>query len=123
LATLEKLSDDELYSMIGMYQLSEEPRRVQTLMASKEGIMNMESLIKKGKDFLKKRNFKTAICGTSSIVDGMKAADIAAIILPLLGYSVTAAVPLAIIAAVLLIIRIGIKVYCRGYEKPAPAKA
>jgi len=129
--SLEGRKDEDLYAIVGAYSLSEEPEQLAVTMAPSRGArmpLKYDTLVAKGREFLKKMNpiFKDAICGKDGIVEQiekLKVADAIPIILPLLGFAAGAVVPTAILAAIFILLRAGIREYCKGYVKPGTAKA
>lgn len=129
--SLEGRTDDELYTIMGAYSLSEEPKQLAVTMEPTKGMkmpLSYETLAAKGREFVKQMDLvlKEAICGDDGIKEQLKKlklADAIPIILPLLGFAAGAVVPMAVVAAIYILLRAGITVYCKGYVKRGTAEA
>ncbi len=117
---LQTKSEDELIDIVGAFALSQEPRDLKSSLAI-DGAVNVEKFRKIGRRYLRKLSpvMKDALCGQDGLMHYMEQPtikDVLQFILPVLGYETVGAVPTAIIAIGLIILRSGVRKYCKGYK-------
>ncbi len=117
LKTLEEKSTDELLDIIGAFALSQTPEALRSSLAINRTI-TAETIKKAAKKLLLEiePTVKEAICGQDGIaalLEKPTVQDVLAVLLPILGYSAGAVVPTAIIAVSFILLRVGLRDYCR----------
>ena len=119
ISDLEKLPEDELMKIIGAYALDQSDQ------AKKIGINKRKSstdLEKAAKRYFRKIRpiLVNTICGPDGIAHYAEQAtvkDIIVVLLPVLGISTLGIVPTAVIAISIIIVRSGIREFCKKYSR------
>lgn len=116
--SLEGKSEDELFDIVGVFAVAQE--------GSVDGLAMNNGLSSKqikaaAKEYFEKIKpvIKDAICGKDGVAhyaDQASIKDVVAVLLPALGYSTIGIVPTAIIAVSIIIVRSGIREYCKDYS-------
>jgi hypothetical protein len=117
ISSLQHRSNEELLEIIGAYALSQEPDQLIGILALNERL-DASKLYSTAQTFLEKSRpiIKDAICGKDGIATYMEKPsvhDVINILLPALGVSTLGIVPTAFIALSLIIVRSGIREYCK----------
>lgn len=114
---LNNKADEELLEIIGAFALSQQPNTLRSSLAS-DGAIDVLRIRNAGQQFLKEIEpyVKEAICGPdglASYVENVTAQDILIVLLPILGMSQGGMVPTAIIAVCIVILRVGLRKFCK----------
>jgi hypothetical protein len=112
-------TDGELYDIVGAYALSQEADDLLETLAV-DRALDSGKLRKAGRRYIKKitPTLKDALCGPDGIlhyVEEPTMKDVLQIVLPAVGFTVAGVVPTVAIAISLIIVRSGIREYCKGY--------
>jgi hypothetical protein len=115
--SLESKSEDELFDIVGVFAVAQE-KSVEGLAMNKG--LSSKQIKDAAKEYFEKIKpvIKDAICGKDGLAhyaDQASVKDVVTILLPALGYSTIGIVPTAIIAVSVIIVRSGIREYCKGY--------
>lgn len=116
--SLESKSESELLDIIGVFVVAQE-KSVEGL-AMNNGVSSEQIKTAADEYFEKiKPVIKDAICGKDGIAhyaDQASIKDVVTVLLPALGYSTIGIVPTAIVAISIIVIRSGIREYCKDYS-------
>lgn len=117
---LEDKTDNELLDIVGVYALSQRPGELRASLAV-NGLLDLERIRSAGRQLLTDIGpvIKDAICGQDGIayyIEQPTVKDVLTVVLPALGISSVGMVPTAIIAVCLIIVRSGIREYCKDYQ-------
>lgn len=117
---LEGKTDDELLDVIGAYALSQQPDELRASLAI-DSRLDLDKIRGAARQFKKDMEpvIKDAICGPDGIAHYMEqptVRDVMTVLLPALGISTGGMVPTAIIAVCLILVRSGIREYCKDYS-------
>lgn len=117
---LEQNSDEELLDIIGAYGLSQQPNQLRASLAV-DGSIDANRLRNTAQEFLQyiRPIVQDAICGPDGMAHYMEqptVRDLVLVLLPALGISNIGLVPTALIAVALIIVRSGIREYCKDYS-------
>jgi hypothetical protein len=120
--SLEGKSDNDLLAIMGAYSLSENTDRL--FMARAESF-GWDDFVSHGRAFFKKVEpvLKEAICGNDGLMamaDSTTVKTLVPIVLTALAIP-AGWVPTVVVAIAYMVIRAGIRVYCKGYSKPKTA--
>ncbi len=116
---LENKSDEELFDIMGVFAIAQE-KSVEGLAINRG--LSSEQIKDASQEYFNKIKpvLKNVICGKDGIAYYAEQAtvkDIVTILLPALGYSTIGIVPTAVIAVSIIIIRSGIREFCKGYSE------
>lgn len=121
--SLEGKSDNDLFAIMGVYSLSENTDR---LFMAREEKFSWDNFVSHGKAFYRKVEpiLKEAICGNDGLMAMADSTTVKTLVpIILAGLAIPAGVvPAVVVAIAFLIIRAGIRVYCKGYSKSRTAK-
>lgn len=118
--SLKNKTDVELLDVVGAYALSQQPDELRASLAV-DGRLDVNKIRAAGHRFLKDMEpvIKEAICGPDGLahyVDEPTVKDVVTVLLPALGFSSGSIVPTAIVAVGWILVRAGIREYCKGYS-------
>jgi len=118
---LEGKSDEELMAIIGNYSIDHQPTETMEKVVFQGG-WSFSNIVDLGSEFLKKHEptIKEAVCGNDGILENIDSAgvkDVLNIVLPLFGVAAGFSIPIAIIAVCTIVVRAGIRNYCKDYIK------
>lgn len=116
---LEQLPDDELMRIIGAYEIDQSGENKLGGINRRRSASDLE---KAAKRYFKKVRpiLVRAVCGPDGIAHYAEQAtvkDIIVVLLPALGIPTLGVVPTAVIAISIIIVRSGIKEFCKKYAK------
>ncbi len=120
---LESKSEEDLMLVIGDYAKGlEAPDALDEVVF--QGNWSVSRLREYGRDFLKKYEpvIKEAVCGNDGILDNLDSAtvkDLVVVLLPAFGIAAGAAIPTALVAVAVIIVRAGMREYCKGQGEAA----
>jgi len=115
---LEAMSDDELFGIMGVFAIAQE-KSIEGLAINRG--LSSEQIKAAAQEYFNKIKpvAKDAVCGKDGIARYAEQAtvqDVITVLLPALGYSTIGVVPTALIAIAIIIIRSGIREFCKDYS-------
>lgn len=115
---LKNKSEEELFDIVGVFAIAQE-KTVDGLALNKG--LSSQQIKTAAREYFEKIKpvINDAICGKDGVAhyaDQATIKDVITVLLPALGYSTIGVVPTAIIAVSIIIIRSGIREYCKGYS-------
>jgi len=114
---LSSKSDEELLEIMGAYSLSQQPNDLRESLAA-DGVIDMTRFKKAGEKFRADMEpyLREAICGSGGLLsntENVTVQDILMILLPIIGMTMEGMVPTAIIAICIVVIRVGLRKFCK----------
>lgn len=114
---LSSKSDEELLEIMGAYSLSQQPNDLRDSLAA-DGAIDITRFKKAGEKFRADMEpyLREAICGSGGLLsnaENVTVQDILMILLPIIGMTMEGMVPTAIIAICIVVIRVGLRKFCK----------